>query len=150
MKRLEKRVKLQGKPSEETINFLTEQQQKSIFQKQDLTSVLQDLEREETLGEVGENTVKLLDLLFQQYEKSKSQFTIQSLGFWFGSICSILKNEKCNWFGASVLAITGVAIQAMRLPQPIRWILVSIIFIIISIILTMGSVICALLVPLGL
>jgi hypothetical protein len=130
------------------INKLTEQQQKLIFQERNLAKVLQEIEQDDISGEAAEKTNLLLNLLFQQYEESKNQFTIQSRWFWLKTIVSTLV-EKRNGFGAAVLAIAGSAIRVMQLPQPIQWLLIPIILMIISIVFPILSLVHSLLVWLG-
>jgi Protein of unknown function (DUF3376)/Patatin-like phospholipase len=113
MKRLEEKLKSQGKQPNKTIDLLTERQQKLIFKDRDLAQVLQELEQEENLGEAGEKTAVLLDLLFQKYEDIKNQFTIQSHYFWVKTIFSTLRKEH-NWFGAIVLTITLIIMQIIK------------------------------------
>lgn len=140
MKCIEKSLRTRREPTETLLKQLTEQQQKLIFQERNLAKVLQEIEQDDTPGEAAEKTTLLLDLLFQQYEESKNQFTIYSPWFWLKTIVSTLV-EKRNGFGAAVLAIAGIAILVMQLPQPIQWVLIPIILTIISIVFPILSLI---------
>lgn len=148
MKCIEKSLRTRREQAETLLKQLTEQQQKLIFQERNLAKVLQEIEQDDISGEAAEKTNLLLNLLFQQYEESKNQFTIQSRWFWLKTIVSTLV-EKRNGFGAAVLAIAGTAIQVMQLPQPIQWLLLPIILMIISIVFPILSLVHSLLVWLG-